>query len=491
MLVFLGDRVYKARKPITTPFLDFSTHQLRRADCRREIDLNRRLAPDVYLGVLEVRDEDGQTVDHVVVMRRLPEHLRLASLATSGTVTDEQLTAVARRVAQFHEATGRSPQIDQAGSPEHLTMLWTTNLDETEPFCGRFLDSERHTEIRRIALSYLAGRHPLLAERVARGRIVDGHGDLLAEDIFCLPDGPRILDCIEFADRFRWGDVLYDTSFLAMDLERLGRPDLAARFLAAYSEFSGETHPSSLEHWYIAYRALVRAKIAGMRAESGDPEAPAESAALLELCASHLARAEVRLVLVGGLPGSGKSTLARALAEQIDADLISTDVVRREVAAAAGGTVLAERRPLAEGPTVGSEPNPLFSGRYSPDRVAANYRELLRRARVALEHGDSVILDATWSDPAHRAAARELARTTCSTLTELCCTVDLAVAAERLRARAQRGDDPSEATVEVLTALARDAQPWPEATLVDTSVAPSAVLERALAAIDGGHSGPE
>ena len=112
-----------------------------------------------------------------------------------------------------------------------------------------------------LAHRYLDGRTTLLAERIARGRVVDGHGDLLADDIFCLDDGPRILDGLEFDERLRWGDVLYDVGFLAMDLERLGRLDLALAFLDWYREYSAETHPPSLEHHYIAYRALVRAKI--------------------------------------------------------------------------------------------------------------------------------------------------------------------------------------------------------------------------------------
>src|SRR5213079_1977590 len=112
-------------------------------------------------------------------------------------------------------------------------------------------------EAEELACRFLAGRGPLFDARIRDGRIVDGHGDLLANDIFCLDDGPRILDCLEFDDRLRFGDVLLDIGFLAMDLERLGRLDLARAFLAAYREASAETHPRSLEHHYIAYRALV------------------------------------------------------------------------------------------------------------------------------------------------------------------------------------------------------------------------------------------
>jgi aminoglycoside phosphotransferase family enzyme/predicted kinase len=475
VLIFLGDRVYKVRKNVTTPFLDFSTRELRLADCRREVELNRRLAPDVYLGVLDVVDESGEPVEHMVAMRRLPDDRRLSTMVSQPGFDPAHLTGVARRIAAFHEQADRSPEIDRAGSVEHLTMLWTTNLDETETFRGSVLDPETHARIRRGALGYLEGRHALLAERVAGGRIVDGHGDLLAEDIFCLDDGPRVLDCIEFDPTFRWGDVLYDTSFLAMDLEHLGRPDLAHRFLADYRTFTAETHPVSLEHWYVAYRALVRAKIACLRAQAGDTAAPEEAAAFLDQSARHLEAAEVHLVLVGGLPGTGKSTLARGLADRFGWDLVRTDEVRPEVL----------------GSAVGDGPTPPFEGRYAPAATAEVYAEVLRRAGVALQRGDSVVLDASWLDPGHRRDARRLAGETRSVLSELCCTVDLREAEDRIRARAALGVDPSEATPLVLTAVAqRTRVPWEGALTVDTSRTPAAAVEQAAALVRPGRPAP-
>jgi aminoglycoside phosphotransferase family enzyme/predicted kinase len=469
VLIFLGDRVYKVRKPVTTPFLDFSTRELRLADCRREVTLNRRLAPDVYLGVHDVVDESGAPVDHLVVMRRLPPERRLATMITHPDLDQAHLTRVARTLAGFHERAERSAQIDRAGSVEHLTMLWTTNLDETEPFLGTLLDPGQHARIRRIALAYLAGRQPLLARRVASGRIVDGHGDLLAEDVFCLDDGPRILDCIEFDPLFRWGDVLYDTSFLAMDLEHLGHADLARRFLADYRDFTAETHPASLEHWYIAYRALVRAKIACLWASGGDPAAPAEAAAFLAQSSRHLTEAEVHLVLVGGLPGTGKTTVAQGLADRFDWDLLRSDEIRKEIA----GLDRCQHAPSAP-----------FEGLYAPELTERTYAELLRRARVALENGDSVILDASWLDPAHRDAARALADQTHSTLHELCTVVDVREAEERIRARAVLGADPSDATPEVLAALAeRVVVPWDGAEAIDTARSPAEVSAQAAAAV--------
>jgi aminoglycoside phosphotransferase family enzyme len=466
VLFFLGDRVYKLRKPVTTPFLDFSTRELRQADCRREVQLNRRLAPDVYLGVHDLVDETGAPVDHLVVMRRLPDDRRLATLVADPDFDDAHLVAVARQVAAFHSRADRGPAIDVAGSVEHLTMLWTTNLEETAEFTGRFLDGDLLARIGRQALGYLHGRHPLLAHRVAEGRIVDGHGDLLAEDIFCLDDGPRILDCIEFDSQFRWGDVLYDTSFLAMDLEHLGRADLARRFLAAYREFAAETHPDSLEHWYIAYRALVRAKIACLRADAGQEAGAQEAAVLLAQAGRHLDEAEVHLVLVGGLPGTGKTTVAQGLADRLGWAVLRSDEVRKELAG------LDPAEPAVAAP---------FEGIYSRARTAEVYRELLRRGEQALGWGESVVLDATWLDPEQREAARAAARAGHAHIHEICCDLSVDEAAARILARTAAGGDASDATPEVLAALAQRPQsPWTRARHIDTSRPPADVIDDAV-----------
>ncbi len=473
VLFFFGDRVYKVRKPVTTPFLDFSTRQRRLADCRAEVQLNRRLSPDVYLGVHDIVDEAGAPVDHLVVMRRLPADRRLATMIADPSFDEAHLAAVARQVAAFHSRAARAPTIDLAGSVEHLTMLWSTNLEETAEFTGRFLDGDLLARIGRQALGYLHGRHALLAHRVAEGRIVDGHGDLLAEDIFCLDDGPRILDCIEFDPRFRWGDVLYDTAFLAMDLEHLGRSDLAQRFLAAYREYAAENHPDSLEHWYIAYRALVRAKIACLRADAGQAGAAQEAAALLVQAGRHLDEAEIHLVLVGGLPGTGKTTLARGVADRLGWAVLHSDEVRKELAG------------LDSTQSAGAAP---FEGIYTPGFTAEVYRQLLRRAEIVLGWGNSVVLDASWLDPEQRDAARAAATAGHANIHEICCDLAVDDAAARIITRATSGNDASDATPDVLAALARRSHsPWTVARHIDTSRPPADVIDHAVSLVRPDH----
>ena len=275
--VFLaGDLACKLKKPVNLGFLDFSTLAARAVACARETELNLRFAPGVYLGVAELRGPDGEVCDHLVVMRRMPATRRLSTLVRSHEPVAWPLRQVARILAAQHAKAARGPQIAEQGSRDALRRRWADNIEQTRtiqaPLAPREpLDPAVICETERLASRFLAGRAPLFDARIRQGRIVDGHGDLLADDIFCLDDGPRILDCLDFDDRLRWLDGLDDAAFLAMDLERLGAPALAEQFMAAYAEYSADPAPACLRHHYVAYRAFVRAKIACLRAAQDDP----------------------------------------------------------------------------------------------------------------------------------------------------------------------------------------------------------------------------
>jgi len=458
-LTFAGDLVYKVKKPLDLGFLDFSTRARRLAACEQEVALNRRLAPDVYLAVADLRDSAGQVVDHAVVMRRLPERRRLSTLVRRGLPVDDALRAIARKLAAFHAACETSPQITAAGSRETLAGLWREGVEQLAPFRGGILDDAAVAEIDRLSARYLAGREPLLRERMLAGRVRDGHGDLQADDIFCLPDGPRILDCIEFDQRLRVGDVLGDVAFLAMDLERLGAGAEAARFLAWYREFAGETHPPSLADLYLAYRAFVRAKVSCVRAAQGDSDAADLARRLADLTVDHLRRGRVRLVLVGGLPGTGKSNPDSRLADAEDGwVLLRSDVVRKELAGLP-----------ADRPAPPSRLGGIGRGLYAPAMTEVVYAELLRRAGNALARGENVLVDASWSSAADRACAARLAAARHADLVELRCATAPEVAAARIARRAAVGSDVSDATAEVHAALATRADPWPSATVIHTA----------------------
>lgn len=472
VVVFVGDRAYKVKKPVDLGFLDFRTREARERACHDEVALNRRLAPDAYLGVADVIGPDGAPCDHLVVMRRMPADRRLAALVRAGEDVDAHLWHLAHLLAAFHARAERSAAADAAAGRDALAARWRANTEEMLALSGSCLDPDEVRAVQRAAERYLAGRRALFDDRVADGRACDGHGDLLAEDIFCLDDGPQVLDCIEFATDLRLGDTLADVAFLAMDLERLGRPDLAARFLSAYREHAADTWPESLAHHHVAYRAQVRAKVAAIRAAQGGGDvaarAGAEARDLLALARRHLDAGTVRLIVVGGLPGTGKSTLAAGLGEALGATVLRSDAVRKELAG-----IPADRPAGAR----------FGEGIYTADATARTYEELGRRARVALERGETVVLDASFTAECRRDVARQVARAIHADLVELRCSAPREVAAGRIRRRAAAGGDASDATPGIAAAMAADESPWPEATTVDTTTGPEVARKAALAAI--------
>jgi aminoglycoside phosphotransferase family enzyme/predicted kinase len=410
-LFFAGDYVYKVKKPVDMGFLDFSTLEKRRAAALAELELNRRISPDIYLDLAAVhRDEHGRLsfaaptlVEEVaVVMVRLPEEQRLSNLITAGRVKPKTMNDLGRLVADFHARAETSPEIAEFGSLEVVRHNWDENFEQTETFIGRTLShstwERTRTEIERFMRVY----SDLFDERVRDGWIRDCHGDLQTDDIFIDPEtgDARVLDCIEFNERFRYSDTIADTAFLSMDLRYRGRSDLADAFLEAYYESSNDEPIPSLLRFYESYRAYVRGKVRSFVIDQTGPSAAEKAAAtqeasrFLKQSLEDALRIRPRLVLVAGLMGSGKTRQSDELAARAGVRVLHSDVVRKQLA--------------------GIDPQdeqkvPFGKGIYSPEWTDRTYRALLYEAKRELARGDSIILDASWSKARHRSAARELA----------------------------------------------------------------------------------
>jgi len=269
-VLLADDYVYKIKKPVDMGFLDFTTLEKRLYYCQKEIELNRRLCPDAYLGVVPITSDNGrisidgrgEVEEYAVKMRRLPQEAMMDVLLTKNKVTREMVADVAATVAEFHRRAETSDAISAFGNLDTVT---TNTLDEnfgqTAKYAGIIISREKYQYLKDYTSSYLRNNAALFDKRVTDGRIRDCHGDLHAAHI-CFGDSICIYDCIEFIDRLRYIDVAADVAFLAMDLDHYGRPDLSESFINAYIKESGDEELRQLLDFYKSYRAYVRGKVA-------------------------------------------------------------------------------------------------------------------------------------------------------------------------------------------------------------------------------------
>lgn len=268
-VLLAGDYVYKIKKPVDMGFLDFTTLEKRLFYCNKEIELNRRLCADAYLGVIPVSKEngriavegDGEAIEYAVKMKRLPTEAMMDVLLTNNRVTPEMLDRVAQRLVEFHQGAEVNAEIDAFGRLEMITTTTLTeNFKQTEKYVDIIISREKYNYLKDYTAGFLKANAPLFEKRVTAGKIKDCHGDLHAAHI-CLTDKICIYDCIEFIDRLRYTDVAAEVAFLAMDLDHYGRSDLSDYFIKAYVETSGDTEIMELLSFYKSYRAYVRGKV--------------------------------------------------------------------------------------------------------------------------------------------------------------------------------------------------------------------------------------
>ncbi|GBD11080.1 hypothetical protein HRbin23_00731 [bacterium HR23] len=483
-LFLTGRYVYKVKKPVDFGFLDFTTLEKRQHFCHEEVRLNRRLSPSVYLGVVEVRwdgsrhtiEGEGQTVDYAVKMLQLPRERTLSALLKAGTVSQDDIRRIARRIAEFHAQAETSDAITRTGGLETVRHNIQENFLQTERYQGVTITPEAYDLLRAYSEAFLEVHAPLFAQRQAQGRIRDGHGDLHAGQIY-LVDGVLFLDCIEFNERFRWADVCADLAFLAMDLDYHGRPDLSRTLVEEYCRVSGDRGLLALLDFYKGYRAYVRGKVESFRLDEPSLSAQ-ERMATLQRSARYFALAVQyarilrgpALVLVAGMIGTGKSTLARHLAERLQGEVISSDVVRKT---------------LAGIPPTEHRYEPWGAGIYSADMDRRTYQTMFQQARSLLERGKVVILDASFRSSQHRQEALDLAREKGVPFFVVETTAPEEVVRERLQRRQERQEGPSDARLNLLPAFREHFEPLTDIppkrlVRVDTSGPPRGSTLQAL-----------
>ena len=267
-ILLTDDYVYKVKKPVNLGYLDYTTLDKRRFYCQREVELNQRLCPEAYLGIVPITQDDdnitiegqGEVIEYAVKMRRLPQEAMMDVLLANDQVSPQMLTRVAVKLVEFHQNAETNASINTFGDLQTITQNTEENFNQTEKYIGNTISQEQYRRIKDYAESFIKNNASLCRKRVADGKIRDCHGDLHAAHI-CFADGICIYDCIEFNDRFRYCDVAAEVAFLAMDLDRYGRSDLSQSFVNAYIDKSRDNELLELLNFYKCYFSYVRGKV--------------------------------------------------------------------------------------------------------------------------------------------------------------------------------------------------------------------------------------
>ncbi len=444
--VFLaGSFAYKVKKPLDLGFLDFSTLEKRRHYCNEEIRLNRRLCPEIYLSVVPVVragesllvDAPGDIVDYAVKMVQFDRTMELDRMLSQQLLRVEHIDCLATMIAGFHSSLPAVPAESGFGHPDNLVKPMQHNFTTLESII-----SDPH-ELNQIGLLQAFTRqehqrlYPLLLKRESKGFIRQCHGDLHTGNMVLWKERIFIFDCIEFNEVLSNIDVISDLAFLFMDLEHGGESGLAWRLLNNYLAETGDFEALPLLRFYALYRAMVRAKVTAIRFSQSESQ---EAKMILEEHCSYIARAQSytctqkpMLILTFGVSGSGKTVFSRSIAEALRCVHIRSDIERKRLA----GLKALER----------SEEN---TSLYADDSSRKTYRRLLDLARLCIEAGITVIVDATFLKGSNRQMFMEIAEAHHIPCRILRFSAPDELLIERVRRRYLRGDDASEADTGVL-----------------------------------------
>lgn len=446
-VLLAGEHAFKLKKPVVLPFADFGSLAARRHYCEEEVRLNRRLAPQVYLGVVPITgseesphvEGDGAAIEYAVKMRRFEQDALFSRLLARDALRPELVDRLADRIAAFH-ASAPAATAPDFGTPDRVLRVALDNFSEMAPGAG----AARGATLARLEAwtrESFARLEPAFASRRRDGRVRECHGDLHLGNVALIDGEPVPFDCIEFNAALRWLDVIDEVAFLVMDLLDRGRPDLGYRFLDRYLAGTGDYAGVTVLRFYIVYRALVRAKVHGLRARQAAANA-AEARRLGAAADHYLALAsrvametEPVLVLMHGFSGAGKSRVAAALAAALGAIRVRADVERKRLFGLAG----TER-----------SHSTLDAGIYGHEASRRTYARLGDLADTILKAGYPAILDAAFLSRWQRDQMFAFAGRAGVAIWIVDCTADAGVLRDRVAARSTRGGDPSEATVAVL-----------------------------------------
>ncbi|MEE9911615.1 MAG: AAA family ATPase [Deltaproteobacteria bacterium] len=480
-----GDDVYKVKKPVDFGFLDFTTLAKRKFYCEEELRLNKRLAPSIYLDVVPIVQDargclspggDGDIVEYAVHMKKLPLDRMLKILLARGKADAGVMDAVAAKIARFHMTAQTGGAIDEMGSIAIIRRNHEENFAQTEKYTDVTIPADQYRFIKAYVDRFLTANQALLEKRVAAHKIRDCHGDLHLEHI-CIAGEIIVFDCIEFNERFRFSDVAAEVAFLTMDLDYNGYPRQAADFVRSYLQYSGDADMHALLNFYRCYYAYVRGKVISFRLDQKEipdherDEIKRTALKYFDLAYTYAARLEKPvLILTAGLIGSGKSYQARNLAHRLGADVIRTDVLRKELLQIAP----AEKHYESFG-----------EGIYASGITRKTYEKAVELAAEKIKQGKPVIIDASFKNRIDRSLAVDLARKFHVPFYVIECTCPDDIVKIRLEKRKLSADNPSDGRWEILQEQKKQYEAITEIPAgsffkIDTSADPEMIRRRII-----------
>ncbi|KJH71275.1 bifunctional aminoglycoside phosphotransferase/ATP-binding protein [Aliterella atlantica] len=441
-VLLTGEFAYKVKKSVNFGFLDYSTLEKREHFCRQELEMNKRGAPELYLEVLPISQDNGkfvlggsgEAVEYVLKMRQFPQDVLLSEMFEHGRLTEAQMEELGRVVALYHANAQSSDLIRSFGEVAQVRQAIDENYEQTTKYIGGPQSQAQYDETKHYTDSFFDERSQLFSSRIQNNFIRECHGDLHLRNICLWQDKILLFDCIEFNEPFRFVDVMYDVAFTVMDLQARQCPEFGNAFLNTYVEQTGDWEGLQVLPLYLSRQAYVRAKVTSFLLDDpGVPaqvkeEAKATAADYYKLAWEYTKPHQGRLILMSGLSGSGKSTTAKHLARKLDAIVIRSDAVRKHL----GGIALSERG--------GDE-------LYTPEMTQKTYDRLLQLGVMLASQGFTVILDAKYDRTDLRMNAIDMADFQQIPLQIIHCNAPIEVLKERLQ---QRRGDIADATADLL-----------------------------------------
>jgi len=449
-VLLAGERVYKLKRPVQYPFVDQRLLPRRAWLCHEEVRLNRRFAPQLYLGVCPITaGQDGACIggtgpvlDYAVVMRAFDRREQLDQLILGKRLEAGEIERLGSLLARTHRQLPRQELPAGPSAAQSPCAALAQNARECVVAARPFGTSRRCAAVAERLASECERRVEVLRWRAEAGCIRECHADLHLSNVVRIGGALQPYDCLEFDPALRWIDTALDIAFLYADLLGYGEAGIAARFLNAYLSASGDYHANAVLPLYAADRALVRAKVMALQISGAHGPLTVGGQLLRRRHERYLAVAEEalrprggRCLLMTGLPGSGKSWLAARLVEPLGAVVLRSDVERKR---------LAGLEPLDHSPSAAAQ------GLYRPEFTAQVYERLAQCAAEVLAGGRDVIVDANFGKRQQRHRLAELCRRLSVPLTVVQCEAPWPVLQQRIAARRGGEGDASDADLAVL-----------------------------------------